>query len=555
MLISAYSLFVLFSVLGPLYNKLDKVYMSVGISVLAFLPRLLLLSLRGPEVLVWDYKAMENIANHIVMNGHVPQLLGRLFRLEYLSYPYAFVLWAIVSEVTNLSTELVQLYPVITISFYIILMSIIILLSKEKIFVENRFISVILLVSVAFSVYQFTDIFIYQNYGRLMLLLYFFILIKLVTKETNVNPQLLITLLLIVMSIIFSHSESSIALIVATLGIAISITTTQPLRTLISQLHTHVKLPFTLIIVMMVFFLHHLWGVAVFTQALLNILLNTITGIMSFFTLKATYVGLSKFTPWDYTAIEIYSYLVAWSTIAILTAYSLINLVFIIVRERRVPLSFGILATSALAFAVLILFSPYKVDIALKFTTILFYALAMSFVEIGYIHGFTKRNQGFLPRSIQTILLLILSLLILWGFTLSSYRSYLSEFHNIANVYAYMLDELHVTDMLNSLSHNNIIIVDSPRLPFSYVRDYIDPRILIPYRVLAADPETVHYNYKLVNGLYMPRFELLLNKVKVLDLNDTTVKGFIISDVRTAVNVSPNLILNINSTIGIAYNR
>jgi hypothetical protein len=63
--------------------------------------------------------------------------------------------------------------------------------------------------------------------------------------------------------------------------------------------------------------------------------------------------------------------------------------------------------------------------------------------------------------------------------------------------------------------HSSLGILDTPDLPYYFIRDYIDPRALefeyAKYQILVIDPNITFYKYKLINGLNYPRFILYTN--------------------------------------------
>ena len=59
---------------------------------------------------------------------------------------------------------------------------------------------------------------------------------------------------------------------------------------------------------------------------------------------------------------------------------------------------------------------------------------------------------------------------------------------------------------------SGIAILDSPSLPYYFIRDYIVPRLMVSYNVFVTEPNIQYYNYTLINNLREPRFVLILQQ-------------------------------------------
>jgi hypothetical protein len=77
-------------------------------------------------------------------------------------------------------------------------------------------------------------------------------------------------------------------------------------------------------------------------------------------------------------------------------------------------------------------------------------------------------------------------------------------------------------------------ILDTPDLPYYFIRDYIDPRALefeyIKYQILVVDYIVFFYKYKLLNGLNLPRFILYTNPSLITSNNTLFNLDIIIGD-------------------------
>jgi hypothetical protein len=547
MFISTYVLSMLFLILGLLQHKFNILFIINGITVLAFLPKVVSL-IEEPQILNWDYKAMENIAQYITITGRTPPPFDGIFRIEYVSYPVAFILQAILSEVTGLSTSVIMAYPTITIALYIILISVILTFSRYDFMKKSeKIVTILLLLSLTHILKFMIEPFIYQNYGRIMLLLAIFVLAKLINRESNLaDMRLIITLAMISIAILFAHSESSLATFIVMIGLIISIATAYIMRLEVSRID--VRILFFICIVIIQFLLYHIWWQYEFAGRLLRM---TEVIIRSLISPEPGEVGLSKFTPLDYTQFELYTFFLAWLSIAIIAFYSFIKMSMILVLARRVQLFIGPLVVAAGSFAILLFFSPYKSDIAFKFTTVLFYTIVFSLYEVA-LTRFSKNINSVTLRKIFSIILIALSLVAFWGFSLNSYRFHFSEFRDKGISYAYILDEINLVHLINLSKTLNLLIVDTPRLPYYYIRDYLAPRLPITYYVLPVEPHNLEYDYRLINGLYMPRF-ILFTQMDSKRVEIDEKGALVVSDVNTVAELSENLILNIDGELSLAY--
>jgi hypothetical protein len=443
----------------------------------------------GPGVLPWDLAAQNNVALYITQNGYIPRPSGSIYRPEYVSYPSPYILWAIISEITSIQTYLLMLSPILTYSMYILFLWIVLdaLNTVEK---QLKPMIVALLISIFIVNYRLTEIFIYQNYGRVLLLFALYLVFKeLISNSSKLRPLLII----IIINIMLSHSESSIALLVASLGLVIE---------LLEKSKRKVDVTLIPLIALIAFCLYYFYNITYFSISLIDMLKKTLEYLLKQGSEIIT-AGLAKYTPSDYTLLELALYAISLFLLSLSALASFIIGIAIFLRHRKIAFYLGPLALIGISVILLFWFSPYKSDISLKFIPSLSIMATISFIELskeGYLKTYFKKHFKFLGY-----ILIIFAVLIILGFAIRSDSWIFSTSYSPYHSTMLVLDSSGSTELLANAGNYKLILVDSPSLPYYFIRDYVAPRLEIPYSVAIAKPENLYYNYHLINGILMPR--------------------------------------------------
>ncbi|MEM4047583.1 MAG: hypothetical protein QXI65_07725 [Metallosphaera sp.] len=458
------------------------------------------------DILTWDLKSMENVASNILLKGRLPSAdtSDPLLRLEYVSYPTAFTLLAISSYVTSLTIDQLMKLPILTLPLYIIVIYVIGTIFnkfRRDDWDVSRLLGVVLIVNI--FLITFLIPFIYQNFGRTLMLLTMMILFRLATHSERQSISIQATLLVITLlstALIMSHSESSIAFVIFVASLSISVFINKSIANQFQILRM-------VAIVVIVFMLYNLWLSRLFGESLLKMMLLTLSWA---FQEGEVSKALARYTPYDYsfTDMALLS-LGALSVISVLAFNLLLIMKDITRRKSRVPLTLFPLTVAGLLFTMLVVFSPYKSDISMKFIYLLSAVIALFLYEKNSQYK-TETKQG-IHKSIviATLVVIALSLsmtgiMVLKGTTktyaindiiyINSLYSQLNAFSNI---------------MLNPLKNiNTLIIIDEPTLPYFVIRDYITPRINVNYIIIPIEPKELSYTITQINGIQLPRFIL-----------------------------------------------
>jgi hypothetical protein len=85
------------------------------------------------------------------------------------SYPAGYIIWAVLCEITSIPTNLLMVSPILTYALYIVFLWVI-LTMLDEVSKEYPPLVIALLGSAFIVLYKLANIFIYQNYGRVLLL-------------------------------------------------------------------------------------------------------------------------------------------------------------------------------------------------------------------------------------------------------------------------------------------------------------------------------------------------------------------------------------------------
>ncbi|MEM0241064.1 MAG: hypothetical protein QXP29_06345 [Candidatus Nezhaarchaeales archaeon] len=458
------------------------------------------------DVLKWDVKAMENVASYILLKGRIPPANAPdpLLRLEYVSYPTAFTLLAISSYVTSLTTDQLMRLPILTLPLCIIVIYVVVTIFKKFRNDDgdlSGLLGILLIVNLILSLIPF----IYQNFGRTLMLLTMMILFRLVTynerQSIAISPTLLVITLLSI-ALIMSHSESAISFLIFVASLSMSG---------FFMIKSTAKWSYVLrmaAIVAIIFVLHHLWLSQLFGESLLKIMLTTLSW---FFQEEKTLQAPLRYTPHDYSFTDIVLLsLGALSVVSILTFNLLLVIKEVIKGKSGAPSTLFPLIIAGLLFTMLFAFSPYKTDISLKFIHLLSVVIALFLYEKTLQHKVERKQRIPISRAIAALIMIALCLsmagiMVLRGITrtytindiiyINSLNSRLSAFSDTI---------LHLFEYTTTL-----IIVDEPALPYFVIRDYIAPRAYARYIVIPVEPQELSYTITQINGIRLPRFILL----------------------------------------------
>jgi hypothetical protein len=476
--------------------------------VIAFIQTILLsTSTQNSASLVWDLKAQDNVALYIVQEGHIPRPLQGEYRPEYVSYPAGYIIWAVLSEITSIPTNLLMVSPILTYALYTIFLWVT-LNTLDEVNKEYRPVVIALLGSAYIVQHKLLNIFIYQNYGRVLLLISTYLLYKTLLGK-KLKAEALLVILIFIATLVFSHSESSVAYLVIVTGLLVNVF--EKRRSISNTVFT------IFMVTIAVFALYHFWGVSYFATTLIGMLKNTFTYFISSPEEVVT-MGSTKYTPIDYTPIE----LVFFGSSLILMALTALTLfllgILMYLRYKKLMLYLGPLTLIGVAFLLLFWFSPYKSDISFKFITALSTVIALSFIELSNEAKHHSNHFSKYLRGLNGILILCIAIIIVAGFSENSYRGEFSSNYSAYRNFTLNLESSRLSEFLADI-RGHYIIVDSPSLPYYFIRDYTDPRLGIPYNVLVVEPEITYYNFRLINGLMMPRFILISQKASLVNIS------------------------------------
>lgn len=466
-----------------------------------------------PTILMWDYKAQVNVAEYIINNGRIPTApLGGVYRPEYISYPLAFTEYAILSQISNIAIDMVYQLPLGSVAFLIIFSLIIGDIKKSiKGNISILLISLLLTIVVFYNIYLF---FIYQNYGRTLLVFLLYLILRILIGGFSDYRKMGVIVTLLIMAVVYVHSESSIALFLAGLGLGFTAFVEK------SQMNRQV-IRVLILIIIITFISYYIYGISYFGFDLINMMKATINFLLS---PEVTERSIAKYTPLDYTWTEFVLYVSSLIMILLMSLITFILGIYIYIKRKVIPKFFISLIIIGLAFLILFLFSPYKSDISFKLITVLVAITSFSLYEIT-----SYRNP--LDRMHMIIVFLIVFIIYL-GIFLRTNSTFFSEINLYYYNFAYVLSHSKITMFIPK--NSSLGILDTPGLPYYFTRDYINPRALefeyIKYQILVVDPNVSSYKYKLINGLNYPRFILYTNPSLITSNNTLFNLDIIIGD-------------------------
>jgi len=495
------------------------------------------------HILTWDHKAMANLAEYIATSGTVPrseQAFAIGSRIEYVSYPAPFILWAVNSMILGVSPEELMVSPPLILPMILIFSYALYLLlpknSKQESHCEG-------ILYILFGVGTTTSLlfirsryyFIYQDFARYSLFLYSSLLFIDVTRNERKISKIVLTLMSTL--IIFSHSESSVALVIFAMSLLASLIVSR----IGVEARKRVLLLLTAIIIS--FGIYYLWAITTFTKSLFAMIRQT----LELLTAEKAEAGLGKYTPYDYTLIDLA--LLALSVLAVVMV-SLNALIRALFLHRRMPLMSIPFLTSSLSMVLLFAFTPYKSDISLKFIYITAICTTMLLAEVRDL----KIGTGLQLKSEMALALILTALLTMGIMVLEGYTR--------EPITQYQIDQYNVQHQLNSIVYPlissvlkehgiHVYIVDSPLMPYYYIRDFLAPRGLSTYAICYLHRDEWLYNILQKNGIFTPRFSMLASGSEQC-FSGRPLYGFVSSDDLMEVGASYSIILS-TSLLGIVY--
>jgi len=476
-------------------------------------------------ILTWDHKAMANLAEYIATSGAVPrpeQAFEAGSRMEYASYPAPFILWAASSMILgsppdDLMVSPPLILPLILIFAYALHLSILPKNSEREHHRGGALYAIFGAGAVSGVLFfnQLRFCFIYQNFARYILFLYSSLLfIDVVRGERRVSR---VALILMSTLIIFSHSESSIALAIFVAGLL------APMIVSRRRVEARKRALLLLILTVVSFGVYYLWAITAFTKSLLAM----IRQMLEFLAAERAEAGLRRYTPYDYTLTDLALLIISALLAALIALDALIRALFI---RRRMPLTLIPFLVSGLSMVLLFAFTPYKSDISLKFIYITAICAALLLAEtrdLGIEAGLRLRN-------VEASVLVLTALLVMGAAALHGYTK--------EPVIQHRIDGYNIQYQLNSAAYPLIYgdlkrygvrvhIADSPLMPYYYIRDFLEPRGLRDYAVCYLHRDVQQYSILQKNGIFTPRFELLTSPASGGEqcFSDRPLYGFVSS--------------------------
>jgi len=495
------------------------------------------------HILTWDHKAMANLAEYIATNGAVPgpeEAFATGSRIEYASYPAPFILWAVSSMILGLSPEDLAVLPPLILPLILIFSYALYSLLPKNSEQEPHHGGVLYIL---FSVGIISSLlfirsryfFIYQDFARYFLFFYSSILfIDVVRRERKISKMVLI---LMPTLITFSHSESSIALVIFIASLAMSVIVSK--RS--AEVRKRVLLLFTAIIIS--FGIYYLWAITAFTRSLFAMLRQ----MLEFLVTEEAGAGLGKYTPYDYTFIDLVLLVLSALAVVLVSLNALVRALFL---HRRMPLMLIPFLISGSSMVLLFAFTPYKSDISLKFIYITAICVAMLLAEVresGIETGLQIRSDMVLALVLAT--LLTMGVMVLEGYTKEPIISYQIDQYNVRHqlnsvVYPLISGTLKEHDV-------HVYIIDSPLMPYYYIRDFLVPRGLGTYVTCYLYRGELQYNILQKNDIFTPRFSMITSRSEHC-LIRRPLYGFVSSYDLVEVGASYSVILS-TSRLGIFY--
>jgi hypothetical protein len=470
--------------------------LAVSVSLVALLPPVYAFLARG-EAIVWDVKGMENVADAILLNGHLVSQGNNFLPGAYTLYPSSFVLLASLSGVTSLKLDSLFVFPILTLVMYLIILWVCMDIAKlEDITAQAKCVAIAILVAPILVLQSLLSQFIYQNYGWVMLIFFIYLIGKYTILQKAFDPKAPVILLVILAALIPANSDSSIALFVFAAGFSLSglLLRDETRRARLKQI---VKWS---TVVLLSFVVYQLFQVAAFTGSLFSMLQFDLANLLN----PEHAIGISKYSTAIYDQFQFVLLALSLGVIVVFTSALIIGSVVSSFRIREIrdfAISLGpVVSVGTFAFF-LFLATPYAGDTSLKFIVPLSAVLALFYLELSR-HA---KKSGFLGRYAlsKMAVILVIVLFIPGFFVLGGFTDYFSPIGTANNTYTNVLIHSSIGIFLSTSQTANI--VDSPDLPAYFVYDYVAHRIPVNYSITVSQPNLISYDFALMNGLMAPR--------------------------------------------------
>ena len=499
--------------LSIVYARKNKKVMILILIIIPFIYVLLNnLATHFSTTLTWDLKAQENVASYISLNGHFPAPMDGIYRPEYTSYPAAYILLASLNEITTLPIYLLMKLPVLTIILYVIFLWIIVdIFERTNIYLHPLIIAI--LFSTFIFNYKLISVFIYQNFGIILYILLVYLFYRMLLLENN-SSEILIMITILMFTVTFSVSDSAIALFITSIGFFLYSFTVKNRR---------IIFVFSAL-AMMSILAYLLWYVTYFAVPLIS-MIKTIIGYLLSTGGSVISAGIHKYTPLDYTLPEFALYVTFLFLLLVVALVSSLFGLLKLLKEKKFMIYLAPLIIIGLSFIFLFLFTPYKSDMSLKLLPFLSPITTFSFMEISREVKYIKNY-----KLLSIILVILCSIMILIGSSINGNKGYFSEIYVKYNIFAEILKSIHLAHILGYSQVSSIAILDSPSLPYYFIRDYVAPRLMVSYNVFVTEPNIQYYNYTLINNLREPRFVLILQQAPLFNNSIAMNYNIIIGD-------------------------
>jgi hypothetical protein len=498
--------------LSIVYARKNKKVMILILIIIPFIYVLLNnLAIHFSTALTWDLKAQENVASYISLNGHFPAPMDGIYRPEYTSYPAAYILLASLNEITTLPIYLLMKLPILTIILYVIFLWIIFdIFERTNIYLHPLIIAI--LFSVFIFNYKLIFVFIYQNFGIILYIFLVYLFYRMLLLENN-SLEILIMITILMFTVTFSVSDSAIALFITSIGFFLYSFTVKNRR---------IIFVFSAL-AMMSILAYLLWYVTYFAVSLIS-MIKVIIGYLLSTGGSVISAGIHKYTPLDYTLPELALYVTFLFLLSVVALVSSLFGLLKLLKEKKFMIYLAPLIIIGLSFIFLFLFTPYKSDMSSKLLPFLSAIATFSFMEISREVKYIKNYKLFI------ILVILCSIMILIGSSINGNKVYFSEIYIKYDIFAEILKSIHLAHILENSQVSSIAILDSPSLPFYFIRDYVAPRLMVSYNVFVTEPNIQYYNYTLINNLREPRFVLILQQAPLFNNSIAMNYNIIIGD-------------------------
>lgn len=517
-------------------------------------------------VLIWDDKARANVVELIIEKGHYPFDLvdprNSMYRDEYIPYPVAFILAAVTSLITSLDITTVFTSPVVLSALIIIFVAIGILLMKR-----NKLFGWIATISLCLNFVTIGYMYpcMYSQVARAFIaLLFYMLLVK--SDEKDVSLPNLIVYTVFTALIPLTHSSESIAFLIAIIMLSlVLILKNFMFRERGARRYLNKTFAISSVVYLTVFFIWNIFQGSHILQIIINMAVYSLKYSLKTETATKTLVEtettaktlvktetakfLGKFTPYDYTPLELHTILLgvfAYGTILLFLSF---DTLVAILRRRDDAKSLEsaimiVLTIFAIINAYLYLGTPYKSDITWRFTFMFFASASIFFIYKKDVYA--KYTKWILNK--RAVLLAILL-----GLFISSMYIYL-RFQNVASEYnkfsvntRNILKNSKIITFLKDSVFNkyDIVFVDSPDMPYHILRDYIVVRVPVKqYAIAVYDPNIRFYKYRLLSGIYMYRFILLKNYIEASVIYNYASNATVFHGLDVHLPEVPNTIYN-----------